>query len=183
MSTPIDRFVQAFATTTQQLAIDKLSLQLPPCVEFLSDDTTDDIVVVEGHQGKSLKSANAFLNWKTFVKTVSGMTIDGFAGFTIPCLMLPVAIKMMIDARELVTQQLRPSHTALILALHKSGKGQVAEASVDELVNSVTAEAPFTETTVSVDSTCINDLIEWGCIRRNDDQTLELIELVEIKAP
>jgi len=94
--------------------------KVPKLITFETDRHPRRLLKVNYSQRKSisLRSGNAFLDWRRFVKFLTEQVIDGASAYMVPILCIPIAIRMLCTARNVVSEDIGPTATGTILALY-----------------------------------------------------------------
>ena len=97
--------------------------QVPKLITLETDGQPRRLLKVDYTKRKStsLRSRNAFLDWRSFVKFLSELVIDGASAYMVPVLCIPIALRMVYAANKAVSKEIGPTGTGIILALYLKG--------------------------------------------------------------
>lgn len=135
-------------------------------------------------KARSIKSRNAFLDLRKFLKFLCEEALDAAGLYVAPKLFLPIAGRMMLAAREIVTRDLSDVETAVIMVLYLGGLGGAAAMSREAISDATAAtlrEEPFRRTLTDNDfANAIKILSRVGAITQTGSGLWTISERVEV---
>lgn len=114
------RLITCFTNEVDDQVRPMLTAKLTLCIGLETDNSVvAELITIDSEnlRGHSRKSSNAFLRLPEFIKTICSLVVEGVAAYQLPFLLAPIALHMIIETKELVTESLGQIDTAILLAL------------------------------------------------------------------
>jgi hypothetical protein len=120
----VHQLVQALLEGVPQSLRDNLALRFALCLHYANPNDSHELLTVDAHDvvAVSRKSANAFFDIPRFLQTIGELALEGTSMYQAPFLFVPIALRMMRIAREVVSHRqtassshsTQPQHWAVI---------------------------------------------------------------------
>ncbi len=183
----IDSFVDELVKVCPDIGT-SFKTQMPMLVTIEGERPPRRLIKVKYTQGKStsLRSANAFLEWRRFIKFVTEQVIDGASAYMVPKLCIPIAMRMLCAANNIVSVEIGPTGTGIILALYLKSlesSGGITNEQLEKDTKDLLKRRPFE---VSFKKTEFRDalklLVQVKAIQQIDSLKWLLVDKVKITA-